>query len=77
MRPGFRNPSQAAVLEPDAAVTLDSAVAYLRQQVDRIRRGEQMTHAEAFEGLYSHEQWLYAHLRHAELHLSFLKLLDN
>ncbi len=75
-RPGFKNPPQAHALEPDALVTLDTAAAYLRGQIDRIRRGEQMTQEAAVEGPYTHDQWLLAHLRHAALHLSFLELSE-
>jgi hypothetical protein len=73
-RPGFQNPSYAAVLEPNPGLALDEAVAYLRQQLGRIRKGERMTQASGVEGTYSHEEWVYIHLRHAELHLSFLAL---
>jgi hypothetical protein len=75
--PGFRNPPYAAVLEPDPALTLDEAVAYLRQQIGRIRNGERMTQASGVEGPYRHDQWVYVHLRHAELHLSFLAIADR
>jgi hypothetical protein len=71
-RPGFVNPPEAATLEPDPAVTLDAAGAYLKHQLARIRNGERMTQECSVEGVYSHEQWVYIHLRHAELHLSFL-----
>jgi hypothetical protein len=71
-RPGFRNPPQAAALEPDPAVTLDEAAGYLRRQLARIRAGERMTRPSPAEGPITHEQWVLAHLRHAELHLSFL-----
>jgi hypothetical protein len=72
-RPGFRNPPEAAALEPPA-VSLEEAAAALRRQVARLRRGERMTQESAVEGPYSHEQWVHIHLRHAELHLSFLAL---
>jgi hypothetical protein len=72
LRPGFRNPPYAAALEPDPALALADAAAYLRHQIDRIRAGERMTQEAAVEGPFSHEQWLYIHLRHAELHFSFL-----
>jgi Protein of unknown function (DUF1569) len=71
-RPGFRNPPEAAVLEPDSSLPLDVAAAYLCHQIARIRGGEQMTQECSVDGPYSHEQWVYIHLRHAELHLSFL-----
>jgi hypothetical protein len=76
-RPGFQNPPEAAALEPAAELSLEEAVAYLRRQIERIRRGERMTQVSAVEGPYSHEQWVYIHLRHAELHLSFLGTEDD
>jgi hypothetical protein len=72
-RPGFKNPPEAA-LEPSPSVSLAEAAAYLRQQIGRIRSGERMTQACSAEGPYSHEQWVYIHLRHAELHLGFLAI---
>jgi hypothetical protein len=73
-RPGFKNPPEAAGLEPDPSVSLDAAAAYLAHQVARIRNGERMTQECSIEGPYTHQQWVYIHLRHAELHLSFLVL---
>jgi len=75
-RPGFKNPTEASILEPDAAVSFDAALVYLKDQLSRIRNGEQMTQQCSVEGPYSHEEWVYIHLRHAELHLSFLAV-DN
>jgi hypothetical protein len=71
-RPGFQNPSYAVVLEPDPSLSLDDASGYLKRQLARIHSGEQMTKEASIEGPYTHEQWIYIHLRHAELHLSFL-----
>jgi hypothetical protein len=71
-RAGFHNPPAAALLEPDPSLSLEDAAAYLRQQMGRIFNGEQMTQECSVEGSYTHEQWVYIHLRHAELHLSFL-----
>jgi hypothetical protein len=76
-RPGFQNPPEAAVLEPDPALELADAAAYLRGQIARIQRGEQMTQASGVEGPYSHDQWLYIHRLHAELHLSFLGIEES
>jgi hypothetical protein len=71
-RPGFHNPPEAAVLEPDPSLSLDAAASYLRQQIARIQNGERMTQESSVEGSYSHDQWVYIHLRHAELHLRLL-----
>jgi hypothetical protein len=72
LRPGFKNPPEAATLEPDPRLPLKQAAVYLKLQVARIRNRERMTQACSVEGPYTHEQWVYIHLRHAELHLSFL-----
>ncbi len=77
LRPGFSNPPEADALEPDPTLALDAAAAYLHQQIARIRSGGRMTQACSVEGPYSHEQWIYIHLRHAELHLSFLAVPEN
>jgi hypothetical protein len=76
LRPGFNNPPYAVALEPDPAVSLDVAAALIRQQISRIRAGEQMNQACSVEGPYSHDQWIYIHLRHAELHFGFLKMAE-
>lgn len=70
LRPGFRIPNPA--LEPDQWADFDVAAARLRAQVNRIRRGEPMTAPSPWEGALTQDQWIYVHLRHAELHLSFL-----
>jgi hypothetical protein len=76
LRPGFTNPPYAVALEPDPAVTLEAAAELIRRQIARIQKGEQMTQACSIEGPYTHEQWIYIHLRHAELHFSFLEVSD-
>ena len=73
-RPGFRNPPAAASVEPDPAITLEHAAANLRRQLQRLASGERMTHRSPTGERLSHDQWLECHLRHAELHLSFLLL---
>ena len=72
--PGFQNPPEARTLEPDPSLTLLDAGTYLKQQLARIQNGEQMTQECSVDGPYTHEQWVYIHLRHAELHLSFLAM---
>src|SRR5262245_34316020 len=71
-RPGFQNPPEAATLEPEPSVSMEEAAAYLKRQIARVRNGERMTQECSVDGPYTHEQWVYIHLRHAELHLSFL-----
>jgi hypothetical protein len=71
-RPGFRNPAVAAALEPEPTSSLAEAVRYLRGQLERISSVDRMTAVNPSMGPLSHEQWVEVHLRHAELHLSFL-----
>jgi peptidoglycan/xylan/chitin deacetylase (PgdA/CDA1 family) len=74
-RPGFTNPPVVArAVDPDAAVTLEHAGQSLRRQIRRILDGERMVQRSPTGEPVSHEQWVEAHLRHAELHLSFLHL---
>lgn len=73
-RPGFTNPRVAAAVEPDPGVSLEDAAAYLRGQLRRVLRGERMIQRSPTGEVPSHEQWVECHLRHAELHLSFLRL---
>ena len=73
-RPGFRNPRGAQALEPDPSVSLEAAATFLREQIARIPRGARMTQPSPTGERVSHEQWIYVHLRHAELHLSFLQI---
>jgi len=74
LRPGHPIPKGAEALQPDEWADFDVSAARLRAGVYRIQRGEPMRAASPFEGSISHEQWEYVHLRHAELHLSFLSI---
>jgi hypothetical protein len=71
LRPGFRNPSSAKAVEPDALIPGGSGVKYLLEQIGRVESGERIGQPSPVEGRITHEQWCYFHLRHAELHLSF------
>jgi hypothetical protein len=72
IRPGFKNPPQARALEPDPDVTLAEAANYLRAQLARIKRGEKMTALSPTGEHPTHDEWIEAHLRHAELHFGFV-----
>ena len=74
LRPGFQSPPEAATLEPEPSVSLEEAAEYLKRQIARARSGERMIRQCSVDGPYTHEQWVYIHLRHAELHLSFLAI---
>jgi hypothetical protein len=70
-RPGFVNPPSARAVEPDETIAAGEGVKGLLHQIARIASGEPMRQPSPVEGAINHDQWLYFHLRHAELHLSF------
>ncbi|MGD9720453.1 MAG: DUF1569 domain-containing protein [Pirellulales bacterium] len=76
-RPGYRLQGTQRALIPAEDARFPAASARLSAAVERIARGEQMLQPSPFEGHISHEQWVFVHLRHAELHLSFLALDDR
>jgi hypothetical protein len=75
-RPGFKNPPQARPLEPDPDVQLADAANYLRAQLARIKRGEKMTAVSPTGEQPTHQQWIEAHLLHADLHFGFVRCED-
>jgi hypothetical protein len=73
LQPGYKLPARFQALAPDPKAEFTASVVRLRLALDRIRRGEPMLQPSPFEGRITHEQWVYVHLRHAELHLSYLE----
>jgi hypothetical protein len=61
-------------LAPPAMVWTEDALGVLRHAVGRVRAGERMERPSPTIGPLSHEEWLGFHLRHAELHFSFVVL---
>lgn len=71
MRPGFQlNEKSATALLPGPATTA-TGVAALHQAIERWR-GEPQRHRHPFFGRMTTDEWDRLHLRHAELHLSFV-----
>lgn len=73
--PGFRLPQETAFL-PDEDVRLADAAEEIREVLGRVRAGEAFVPASPVLGRLTREQWIELHLRHAELHLSFLAIED-
>ena len=73
MKPGTKHRGKvAAAFAPDADVIWGQSVTRMRNLIERLRRGERMTHASPLLGMLAHEEWIQWHCRHAELHLSFI-----
>lgn len=67
-------PECEEVITPDAVVWTDVGAAVLRAQLARLAAREINPHAHPRLGSLAHEDWVRLHLRHAELHLSFVHL---
>lgn len=71
MQPGFQLPKAAAALVPAADTALDEALRHARIAVERLDREEPTARHPVF-GAMATEEWTQLHLRHAELHMSFV-----
>jgi hypothetical protein len=72
MRPGFKLPQNAAeYLIPTTECPVNESLAHLRSGVRRLINFTERQPSPAF-GRLTCEEWDQLHLRHAELHLSFL-----
>jgi len=72
MSPGFKLPkSQEALLPPDSQ-PVDQAIGNLRKAIARFER-EEPTAAHPALGKLTPSEWVRLHLRHCELHMSFVK----
>jgi hypothetical protein len=76
-QPGCRLPDYARALLPSPNAEFDAAADRLRAVLARIQSGEPMLQPSPFEGRLTHEQFVFVHLRHAELHLSYIQFLDE
>ena len=74
--PGFKLPKTVSFLPADAVSVAEGAAA-LRAQIERVRSGAAFIPASPFFGRLSREQWIELHLRHAELHLSFVGIVQD
>ncbi len=72
--PGIKLPAGAAYLLPDDSVSFDAGMAFLREQIARIGRGERFAHASPLFGKLTHEQWTKMQLGHCAMHLGFIEV---
>ena len=77
MPSGIKLPAKASYMLPDPDITNEDGIAFLREQVQRIKNGEQFTHPSPIFGKLTHDQWMTIQLKHAALHLGFLDLGDG
>ena len=71
MPPGIKLPADAEKSAFPAAASSEDALKQLRLAISRCKL-ERMNAAHPAFGKMTHEQWLQLHLRHSELHLSFI-----
>ena len=71
LKPGFKLPKNAAKYMPAATLKVEDTLADCRRAVERL--GTEIPSAKhPFFGAMASEEWMALHLRHAELHMSFV-----
>ncbi len=71
MPSGFQFTPQMEPFRPDDKANAQAALSELRKQLTRLEK-EAPTAPHPFFGKMTHAEWIGLHLRHCELHLSFL-----
>lgn len=69
---GINLPAAASALLPDPDISDEAGLAFLREPIARVGRGERFKHPSPLFGKLTHEQWMTLQLKHAALHLGFL-----
>lgn len=72
MSSGYKLPKKAEAKLPSQETPVDAALANLKQAISRFEREEPRAEHPVF-GKLTPEEWLQLHLRHSELHMSFVK----
>jgi len=72
MRPGIKLPKDATEILPRPGVTFEEGMMRIRRALDRLDRGERMTHPSPWLGPLAHEQWVRINLSHTQMHLGFI-----
>jgi hypothetical protein len=72
MSPGFKLPKSQEALLPANSQPVEEAIENLRKAVARFEREEPTAEHPAL-GKLTPSEWVQLHLRHCELHMSFVK----
>jgi len=70
---GIKLTGDSTTMIPPKSVALSDAIADLRSTIERAKK-EKMAQPSPVFGKMTHEDWVNLHLRHAELHFSFIRL---
>ncbi len=76
MKPGFKLPKKATALLPDDSVTAEEGLRQLKAGVERLAHETPTASHPAF-GKMASEEVMQLHLRHSELHMSFIVPSEN
>ena len=71
LRPGYRLPRSAASSLPDVSLTVAESLADCQRAIDRLAVETPAARHPLF-GKMASEEWVMLHIRHAELHMSFV-----
>lgn len=77
MPAGIRLPSRAEGLIPPADVSLETSLEELRHELARLGKAERDMAPHPFLGRLASQEWNSLHLRHAELHMSFVVPMES
>ena len=72
MKPGFKLPKSAEQYLPQPDVTTEEALSQLQATLNRFEK-ESPEAEHPFLGTLTPKEWVALHLRHAELHMSFVR----
>lgn len=72
---GIKLRGDSAAMIPPKSVAFADAMADLRSTIERAEK-KKMTQPSPVFGKMTHEDWVNLHLRHAELHFSFIQLAE-
>ncbi|MCX5660474.1 MAG: DUF1569 domain-containing protein [Planctomycetota bacterium] len=74
LKPGFKLPKAARAMEPAPGTDLDKSAARFRAAAKRLRDREPTSVPNQMLGRLTMDQLHFLHLRHAEMHLGFVRL---
>ncbi|MCK4873896.1 MAG: DUF1569 domain-containing protein [Phycisphaerales bacterium] len=76
MKPGIRLPERFEAMLPPDDISFEQAAANIEQTIGRLK-DKRMTAAHPLFGRLTHEQWMRLHCHHAEMHLSFIHMVES
>ena len=74
MKPGFKLPASMRMVVPSPKSIWPDAISHARKAILRVEAGKYMSKPSPLLGKMAHQDWVKLHCRHAEMHLSFIRV---